>query len=343
MRPQTPYPSDEDASAGPAWVGLLPGQPTAVDEATTEVPVIGPVAGTADARYAPTADDNDAEDAVTVRQAMPVQDGPEPVRAEGADRPGDGMDRPVQGIDQPMVAEATAPAIGSVVTGQDEQSPGQPTDTLADVPPDGGAPSAAVAQPVGGGASPFGLPPGAPAIVPPAPRPTPAPQPVPGVFHPRRPTEAPKPPDTSETAATEAVGSAAETAEAAAAASEATEPASRLPEPTVPKPAPAMRESANYQRPGDVAADPIAVWSEEAARLIRDRWRDLQVQFIDDPDAAVRGAKNLVTEAVRTLSDRLLAERDEFDPHRDTDRPGTEAMRVAMRRYREFLDRVLAL
>lgn len=106
---------------------------------------------------------------------------------------------------------------------------------------------------------------------------------------------------------------------------------------------PAVAEPSQALRPGDVTEEPIAVWPGEAAQRIRDQWRDLQVLFIDEPDEAVAGARSLVTEAVRTLSDRLLAEQEEFDPRRDNDRPDTEALRVAMRRYREFLDRVLAL
>jgi hypothetical protein len=96
-------------------------------------------------------------------------------------------------------------------------------------------------------------------------------------------------------------------------------------------------------RPGDVAERPIALWSDEAAEQLRERWREVQGQFIDDPDAAVTGAKSLVTEAVRALADTLLAAQDELDPYRSGDRADTETMRIAMRRYREFLERVLAL
>jgi hypothetical protein len=96
-------------------------------------------------------------------------------------------------------------------------------------------------------------------------------------------------------------------------------------------------------RPGDVAERPIALWSDPAVDQLRERWRELQGQFVDDPDAAVAGAKRLVTEAVRTLADTLLAAQDQLDPYRETGQVDTETMRVAMRRYREFLERVLAL
>ena len=96
-------------------------------------------------------------------------------------------------------------------------------------------------------------------------------------------------------------------------------------------------------RPGDLVEMPIALWTAEAAQRFRDEWRELQVLFIDEPAVAVAEAKNLVTEVVHTLSDTLLSEQDEFDPRRTTANPDTEAMRVAMRRYRDFLERVLAL
>jgi hypothetical protein len=97
------------------------------------------------------------------------------------------------------------------------------------------------------------------------------------------------------------------------------------------------------RRPGEVVETPIALWSDEAAERLRDQWRDLQVRFVDDPAAAVTGAKGLVTEAVQQLAETLLAAQAALDPFRETDQVDTEAMRVAMRRYREFLDRVLAL
>jgi hypothetical protein len=112
------------------------------------------------------------------------------------------------------------------------------------------------------------------------------------------------------------------------------------PEPiAIDEPAPAVVSHA----PGEVSETAIAVWSDEAAQDLRDKWRELQVQFIDDPNVAVDGAKGLVTEAVRELADTLLAAQAELDPFRGGDRVDTETMRVAMRRYREFLDRVLAL
>lgn len=96
-------------------------------------------------------------------------------------------------------------------------------------------------------------------------------------------------------------------------------------------------------RPGDVDETLIAFWDEKAVQRFRSEWHEVKADFVDDPVAALTRAHDLVTEAVDDLTEALLAERDELDPLRDTSTPDTESMRMAMRGYREFLDRILAL
>ena len=69
----------------------------------------------------------------------------------------------------------------------------------------------------------------------------------------------------------------------------------------------------------------------------------MKAEFVDDPERALTRAHDLLTDAVNELTEALLAERDELDPLRGTATPDTESMRMAMRGYREFLDRILAL
>ena len=96
-------------------------------------------------------------------------------------------------------------------------------------------------------------------------------------------------------------------------------------------------------RPGDVAAGQIAFWDEDATRHFRAAWHEVKAEFVDDPVAALTRAHELLTDAVNELTEALLAERDELDPLRAGGTPDTESMRMAMRGYREFLDRILAL
>jgi hypothetical protein len=96
-------------------------------------------------------------------------------------------------------------------------------------------------------------------------------------------------------------------------------------------------------RPGDVNLSQITFWDEEAITHFRSEWHEVKAGFVDDPVAALTRAHDLLTDAVNELSEAMLAERDELDPLRNTSTPDTESMRMAMRGYREFLDRILAL
>ena len=97
------------------------------------------------------------------------------------------------------------------------------------------------------------------------------------------------------------------------------------------------------KRPGDVTDHAITFWSESASEQFRADWHEVKAQFVDDPVAALTRAHDLLTEAVHELTESMLAERDDLDPLRGAAKPDTESMRMAMRGYREFLDRILAL
>ncbi|MEV6630604.1 hypothetical protein AB0M54_07630 [Actinoplanes sp. NPDC051470] len=96
-------------------------------------------------------------------------------------------------------------------------------------------------------------------------------------------------------------------------------------------------------RPGDVTMGQISFWDEEAIAHFRKQWHQVKGDFVDDPVTALTRAHDLLTEAVNELTEALLAERDELDPLDGRTTPDTESMRMAMRGYREFLDRILAL
>jgi len=97
-------------------------------------------------------------------------------------------------------------------------------------------------------------------------------------------------------------------------------------------------------RPGDVAQTSIAIWKPDALAAIREQVVEVQARFVDEPTEAVAQIRALVSEAVHTLADALLSEQlSSIDPHQHTDTPDTESLRVALRRYREFLDRLLNL
>jgi len=76
----------------------------------------------------------------------------------------------------------------------------------------------------------------------------------------------------------------------------------------------------------------------EADRL-RKQWSEVQAGFIDDPEGTVREADELAAEIVNALGRALAERKRSLDEH---GRDGTEELRLTLRGYREFVDRMLA-
>jgi hypothetical protein len=72
---------------------------------------------------------------------------------------------------------------------------------------------------------------------------------------------------------------------------------------------------------------------------LRDRWRDVQLRFVDDPKGATSDAAGLVDEAVDKLVQGLREQRGALAKGTDD----TESLRVELRSYRDILDRLLGL
>jgi hypothetical protein len=144
----------------------------------------------------------------------------------------------------------------------------------------------------------------------------------------------------------------AEVDEVVAPADQAVEPAAEAPQlaAEVPEPAAEVLEPAADKtpvaaplRPGDVTETRIAAWPQADAEAFRVRIREAGNLFVDDPHVAVTATAAVVTDAVNGLAATLQRQHAELDPRQLSDNPDTESLRVAVRRYREFLERVLAL
>lgn len=95
------------------------------------------------------------------------------------------------------------------------------------------------------------------------------------------------------------------------------------------------------QLPGTAPVVPFApLFADDQAHHIRDRWRDVQLRFIDDPRAAAAEARGLIDEAVDTLTAGLRTQRERLGA---ADTNDTEELRIQIRRYRDFLDHILQL
>jgi len=102
-------------------------------------------------------------------------------------------------------------------------------------------------------------------------------------------------------------------------------------------------------RSKEVAAVPAVVnylddlLSAAESAGFRRRWRELQGEFVDDPQRAVRGAGDLSREILQALAD-TIADAERIDRWKAEDgTSGTEDLRVALRQYRTLVDRLLEL
>ncbi|MEV0681590.1 hypothetical protein AB0I60_34220 [Actinosynnema sp. NPDC050436] len=91
-------------------------------------------------------------------------------------------------------------------------------------------------------------------------------------------------------------------------------------------------------------SDDEPLFGDAEADDLQTRWRALQTDFVDDPQDAVQRADELVAQVIGSLANtfaehrRSLEEQWKQEGHADT-----EELRVALRRYRTFFDRLLSV
>ena len=88
-----------------------------------------------------------------------------------------------------------------------------------------------------------------------------------------------------------------------------------------------------------------ALFSPEMAGDFRSRWDAVQIGFVDDPRQAVQRADELVAQVMKNLAESFADERQRFEQQLNAPEGGasTENLRVALRRYRSFFQRLLSL
>jgi len=80
------------------------------------------------------------------------------------------------------------------------------------------------------------------------------------------------------------------------------------------------------------------------AESFHSRWTDVQAGFVDDPRRAVESADGLVAEVIKNLAEAFSEERAGLERQwQQGEDVSTEELRLALRRYRSFFDRLLAV
>ena len=108
--------------------------------------------------------------------------------------------------------------------------------------------------------------------------------------------------------------------------------------------APESREAAaeSSTREADTPTD-MALFADNDRSGLRSRWDDVQASFVDDPKECVQKADALVADVVQQLTAGFSDARSRLEAQwaRGED-ASTEDLRQALKRYREFFERLLA-
>jgi hypothetical protein len=75
------------------------------------------------------------------------------------------------------------------------------------------------------------------------------------------------------------------------------------------------------------------------AQEFRSRWSIVQQGFVDDPVKAVREGDELVAQVIKSLAETFAKQRERLEGKEGS----TEDLRLALRRYRSFFDRLLSI
>jgi hypothetical protein len=89
---------------------------------------------------------------------------------------------------------------------------------------------------------------------------------------------------------------------------------------------------------------PVNLFSEDEARDFRKRWEQIQTEFVDEPRGSVEKADQLVASTIKRLAEVFAGERTRLEREwAKGDNVSTEDLRQALRKYRSFFDRLLAV
>jgi len=89
---------------------------------------------------------------------------------------------------------------------------------------------------------------------------------------------------------------------------------------------------------------PAPLFNTAETQELRNRWNEIQTGFVDEPRAAVGHADQLVAQTVKRLAEIFANERSSLEGQWDRgDDVSTEDLRVALRRYRSFFNRLLSM
>ncbi|WP_280702298.1 hypothetical protein [Kitasatospora sp. GP82] len=85
------------------------------------------------------------------------------------------------------------------------------------------------------------------------------------------------------------------------------------------------------------------LFSSEDEHEVRDRWQEIQNDFVDDPRQAVQAADALVADLMQRLAGSFAEHKERLEQQWNRgDEVQTEDLRLALQQYRSFFNRLLS-
>jgi hypothetical protein len=86
------------------------------------------------------------------------------------------------------------------------------------------------------------------------------------------------------------------------------------------------------------------LFSDETERELRTQWHEIQTGFVDEPRRAVERADELVAWLMQQLAQSFSNQRNSLERQwEQAEKISTEDLRLALRRYRSFFERLLSI
>jgi len=114
-------------------------------------------------------------------------------------------------------------------------------------------------------------------------------------------------------------------------------------EPPAPPPDHVKETVSSAPRVDEPAERPGTLLPSEEGQELRQRWDTIQTGFVDEPRRAVQDADGLVAQTMTRVAEVFAQERSTLEKQWTRgENVSTEDLRVALKRYRFFFDRLLA-
>jgi len=90
--------------------------------------------------------------------------------------------------------------------------------------------------------------------------------------------------------------------------------------------------------------DLVPLFEEDATEKFRARWLAIQSKFVDDPSDSVKQADDLVADVIQNVTKSFADRRGSLEKQWNGGaKASTEDLRIALKQYRSFFDRLLTL